>query len=305
MRTLNEAEHLEKLVFGLRRQTRRVDDFVLVDSGSSDGTVELAEKLGFRVTHIPKSEFSFGRSLNIGFDFVDADLVINLSAHVYPLSEEFVEKLLEPFEDETVGFTYGRQVGNSQSAFSEKQLMLDWYPPHPKSQTSSESFANNANAAVRKLVWEKYKFDEELPGLEDIEFAKRISAAGIRTEYCFEAAVVHIHDEVWKKIFNRYRREAIALSRFSPNSTVSFFQAFGLATLHILRDAKAAKFGLFGEILGILRFRTAQFMGAFVGGREGSSAIDALLKDLYFPKQSIKAQPSEVSGLQKIDYKNL
>ena len=68
IRTLNEAQHLDDLLVMIgRQQTPGLEvETVLIDSGSTDGTLEIARRHGCRITHITKAEFSFGRSLNRG-----------------------------------------------------------------------------------------------------------------------------------------------------------------------------------------------------------------------------------------------
>ena len=55
IRALNEAEHLPALFSGLLRQTRRPDQVILVDSGSVDDTVAIAQAHGAEVVHISPS----------------------------------------------------------------------------------------------------------------------------------------------------------------------------------------------------------------------------------------------------------
>src|SRR5690606_16368828 len=68
IRTLNEARHLRALLEGVRTQAYRDGrvELVVVDSGSTDGTLEIAREFEANVVHIAKEEFSFGRSLNLG-----------------------------------------------------------------------------------------------------------------------------------------------------------------------------------------------------------------------------------------------
>ena len=54
IRTLNEAKHLEKLLKGIHDQNYRDWEIVLIDSGSTDGTLEIAERYGANIHHIPQ-----------------------------------------------------------------------------------------------------------------------------------------------------------------------------------------------------------------------------------------------------------
>ena len=60
IRTLNEAKHLEKLLKGIHEQNYSDWEIVLVDSGSTDGTLDIARCYGAKIFHIPQKEFTYG-----------------------------------------------------------------------------------------------------------------------------------------------------------------------------------------------------------------------------------------------------
>jgi len=65
IRAYNEARHLPRLLEGVRQQTVKDVEVILVDSGSTDDTVSIAESYGAKIVHIPPQDFTFGRSLNV------------------------------------------------------------------------------------------------------------------------------------------------------------------------------------------------------------------------------------------------
>ena len=75
IRTYNEERYLNELLTAISEQKNNLveHEVVIVDSGSTDRTLEIAEKHNCRITRIEKSEFTFGRSLNIGCDFARGD----------------------------------------------------------------------------------------------------------------------------------------------------------------------------------------------------------------------------------------
>ena len=154
VRAYNEEKYIGRLLEGIRQQTVKDVEIILVDSGSTDLTVEIAEKYGAKIVHIPSAEFTFGRSLNFGVRAATREFVVIASAHVYPVYPDWIESLLRPFEDEKVALTYGKQRGYELSKFSEHQIFHQWYPDVSKPNQET-AFCNNANAAIRKSLWEK------------------------------------------------------------------------------------------------------------------------------------------------------
>ena len=67
IRTLNEERYLPELLTSIQGQKSTFShEIVLVDSGSTDQTLEIARQHNCRILNIKREEFSFGRSLNIG-----------------------------------------------------------------------------------------------------------------------------------------------------------------------------------------------------------------------------------------------
>src|SRR5262245_34180201 len=108
IRAYNEEKHIGRLLEGIRQQTLKDIELILVDSGSTDKTVSVAESVGARIVRIPSAEFTFGRSLNLGACEATRELVVIASAHIYPVYPDWLESLLRPFEDETIVLTYGK-----------------------------------------------------------------------------------------------------------------------------------------------------------------------------------------------------
>lgn len=284
VRCYNEAEHVGKLLHGLSEQSIQDFEIVLVDSGSSDGTLEIAEEFGVdKIEYIDPEEFSFGRALNYGCGVAGGEFCVIASAHVYPKRHDWLERLLEKFEED-VGLVYGKQRGNDVTTFSENQIFKQWFPDHDI-ERQNHPFCNNANAAIRRELWKEYPYDEQLTGLEDVDWAKRIQKDGYNISYASEAEIIHVHDETAKEVFNRYRREAYAHKQIMPNQSFSLLDFARLSITNIFSDYKAAtqESELTENILDIPKFRLLQFWGTYRGFAKDGPVSDRLWQRFYYP----------------------
>ena len=286
IRAYNEEKHIGRLLEGIRQQTLKDVELILVDSGSTDETVSIAESLGARVVRITSAEFTFGRSLNLGLQAATRELVVIASAHVYPVYPDWLAALLYPFQNEKVALTYGKQRGPETAPFSEQQIYHQWYPEVSKPRQST-AFCNNANAAIRKSLWEQNSYDETLTGLEDLAWGKWAKEQGYEIAYVAEAEIVHVHNETPQAIFNRYRREAMAFKKIFPEAHFSLYDFVRLASMNILSDVwhAARQRVLWRNISSIFQFRVMQFHGTRLGYRESGLLTPQLRETFYYARE--------------------
>ena len=284
IRCFNEERHIGRLLSGLVRQSQPPDEIVVVDSGSTDATLAIASRFPVDIHSIEPERFSFGRSLNIGCRAATGDLLLFVSAHVYPVYDTWLAELTSPLSDPDVALAYGRQEGNGHTKYSERRVMEQWFPARSVAR-QDHPFCNNANAAIRRSVWESLPYDEDLTGLEDLDWAKRAQAAGHAISYAATAPVVHAHEESWTQVVNRYRREAIAHKRIYHEQRMSAFDAMRLCVTNIASDyVHAARDGALSENLGsIPAFRAAQFLGTYQGFGQRGEASAVLRRRFYYP----------------------
>jgi len=302
IRAYNESAHLGRLLEGISHQTVKDVEVILVDSGSTDSTVSIAEAFGAKMMHIRPEEFTFGRSLNRGIEKATGDFVVIASAHVYPVYPDWLESLLRPFEDAKVALTYGKQRGPDSAKFSEQQVFHQWYPDvsQPRQPTA---FCNNANAAIRKSLWVKHPYDESLTGLEDLAWAKWAKEQGHAIAYVAEAEIVHVHNETPRGVFNRYRREAMAFKQIHPEAHFNLYDFVRLTTTNIASDIwhAARERVLTKNLASIFWFRAMQFHGTRMGYRESSLLTPQLRETFYYARER-KKKDGKKRDVEPIQY---
>jgi 2-desacetyl-2-hydroxyethyl bacteriochlorophyllide A dehydrogenase len=210
IRTFNEEKFLPDLLDALNQQVFQDFETIVVDSGSMDRTREIAARKADMLLPIESHDFTFGHSLNVGIQAASGKYIVIVSAHTLPFNADWLGKLTEPLHDNSTAMVYGRQLGGRSSKFSETQDMRRTFGPKRAVLRPPKFFANNANSAVRKDLWQQHPFDEGLLGLEDIEWAKYWMERNYQVVYEPAAALYHIHAENWRQIRRRYYREAVA-----------------------------------------------------------------------------------------------
>jgi rhamnosyltransferase len=195
--------------------TQTVDDeveVVVVDSGSTDGSAELAESHGARVHRIPPSEFNHGGTRNLGVSLARGDVLVFTSQDAHADTGEWLARLTAPLRDPQVAGAYGRQVAH-EGAKPPEQFFLDYlYGPGPRTQRAASEAAlsmettlfSNVNSAIRRDVFERFPFVEDIVMSEDQEWSRRVLLAGYAIAYEPRAVVRHSHDYDVRAAFRRF-----------------------------------------------------------------------------------------------------
>ncbi len=310
IRSYNEERHIGRLLKGINslHLPENVSlEVIVVDSGSTDATVAIAEKRGAKIVSIHPSEFSFGRALNRGCAAAKGDILVFASAHVYPVFTDWITKLMQPFENHAIALVYGKQIGNHQTKFSEHQVFKKWFPAQ-SNYNQSTPFCNNANCAIRKSLWQAQCFDETLTGLEDLDWAQKIMKNRYQIAYEANAPIVHVHEETAQKIENRYQREAIAFKQIFPKIQFGYWDFIKMFTGNSLSDFLVAlkQRKLKKQFKNIVIFRYMQFYGTYLGHRQKGELTKELRSRFYYPNKIASREKENIllRNQHKIIYHN-
>ncbi|HSB70229.1 MAG TPA: glycosyltransferase [Candidatus Methylomirabilis sp.] len=265
IRTKNEARWLPVTVRAIHRQRVQPREIVVVDSGSTDGTLDTVTGLpGVRIHPIPPEAFTYGRALNLGFREAAGRYVACLSAHAVPASPDWLRFLLEPFKDAHVAGAYGRQLSHRDAYPAVAREYLEYYGCESRLQTSpSDHCFSNANSAIRKEAWVEVPFDETVPYCEDQLWARTVLGAGHRVAYVPEAAVYHSHNEPLAGVYRRARQEEMGWRRLYPDRVVGFRFSWDNWVANVARDARFIRRHGYARawVVHTALFRLAQCLG--------------------------------------------
>jgi rhamnosyltransferase len=199
VRAKDEEQTIGKALSLLRSQTV-VPEIIVVDSGSTDGTLEIAREAADLLIEMPASAFSFGRSLNLGAEAASAEYVFALSAHCYPPDPRWIERSLAVYRRDDVVATNGATHLADGSAIDGTFYQdRDYAHAHP-----TWGFSNHASS-WRRTVWQECRFDESLAAAEDKEWALRVLAKG--------DGVIAYRGDLMVPLDHRWRNGAVSLFR--------------------------------------------------------------------------------------------
>jgi rhamnosyltransferase len=204
IRAKNESASIGRVIELLQEQEVDGDvEVIVVDSGSSDGTGEVARDRGARVIDIAASSFTYGGSLNTGCEAASAPVLVALSAHAFPRDPRWLSHMLACFDDPLVACAYG--CPNAPDG-SDLQGRLVQDGQHAR-QHPYWGYGNSAGA-FRAELWQARPFRADMPGTEDKEWAWYWLERGKRVVIDPRLAVEHDHSkDPLLEIYRRFRRE--------------------------------------------------------------------------------------------------
>jgi len=187
----------------------------LIDSSSSDNTVNLAEEAGFLVYSIPQSAFNHGgtrnQAIKLGKGF--SDIVVFMTQDAILASPDSLANLLAPFVDPEVAAVCGRQLPHHEATPLAVHARYFNYPSESRVRTMADisalgiktAFMSNSFAAYRLSIFDKLGgFPDNTILAEDMYLTAKMILSGYKVAYCAEATVFHSHNYTLKQEFQRY-----------------------------------------------------------------------------------------------------
>jgi rhamnosyltransferase len=222
VRSFNEGWALKETLAGIAAQDYQVRELIVIDSGSTDGSVEMIRNARPRhFIQIPSKAYKPGRVMNQAMELASTEFVIFLNADATPEGTKWLTPLVCALKSPNTGAVFGRQVPRPgcwavyahdyERCFGNKRESARW-----------AHFFSMVSSGLRKDIWSRRGFREDLQYSEDDEYTRWCCAEGYRVVYCPESVVVHSHNYTPDQAYKRSFGEAKALAAVWPGSLDDF-----------------------------------------------------------------------------------
>jgi glycosyltransferase involved in cell wall biosynthesis len=230
---LNGGERFRELLKAVasQRNAAKVElEILIVDSGSTDGSVEAAREAGARVIEIDKATFQHGRTRNMAVAEAKGEVVALLTDDAVPASDIWLDSIVEGFgQAADVALVFGPQLAVPEHPHFVRREMTDHFKgfagegggmdlkriaPGPEGRAEYEAnqgvfaFFSDSNGALAKWAWADHPY-REVPYAEDQLIGREMLEAGFAKVFHPDAAVIHSHHYgaigSMKRYFDDYR----------------------------------------------------------------------------------------------------
>jgi rhamnosyltransferase len=194
-------------------------ELLVIDSGSTDGSVAVARRRGARVVEIPSAEFSHGGTRNRLMELAQGEHVAFLTQDSEPAGPGWLAALVSGFAlADDVALVFGPQRPRPDASVMVRRELCDLFARFGAARVDRgevalgpATFFSSANGAVARWAWERVPFPP-VAYAEDQLLAREMLAAGLAKAYVPEAAVIHSHDLSPVQAFRRYFADFRALA---------------------------------------------------------------------------------------------
>jgi rhamnosyltransferase len=276
--TFNGAAYLEEVLESVFSQkTGFAYEVIVIDSGSSDGTLDIVDRYrdrspGLQMISIPNETFNHGGTRNLGAAKARGRFVAFLTQDATPADDKWLSNLRRCFDaDSKVAAVFGKHLPRPDcNPITKRDIDGVFHNISPDDTIAVQEgpdalgFFSDVNSCLRKEYWENHPYPE-IDYAEDQVFGRDVLLAGFKKVYCPGAAVYHSHNYPPKEFMGRYFDEYRGLNKaVGFREPTGFIGVLPAAIKGTRRDMRLA------GTWYAWRMNLARAMGAFLGARHES-----------------------------------
>lgn len=213
--TLNAGKLWKEVLESVAIQNYPISRVVIIDSGSTDGTLDLINNDKYDLIQIDKKDFDHGGTRQMAAEtFSDADLFIFLTQDAILADPDSIGVMVQALsENPTLGMAYGRQLPHKNAKVLETHARLFNYPAESKVKSMEDAdrlgirtiSCSNSYAAYRKSAFfEVNGFPAGSILGEDVLIAGKMLLKGWKLAYLSHSKIYHSHNYSATEEFKRY-----------------------------------------------------------------------------------------------------
>ena len=195
-------------------------EVLAIDSGSKDDTLTVLRDFPVRLTEIKPEEFHHGKTRNLGAELANGRILVYITQDALPLRDDWLSRLTEDLKEPEVAMVVGRQIPWETTKPPERFFYFYYFPEYKLEIVGNapdyhrdNMFISDVNSAMKREVWQIFKFSEKVVLAEDKEIAKRLLRTGWKIIYRPDAAVYHAHNLNLRSILQRSVDSGMALAQ--------------------------------------------------------------------------------------------
>lgn len=222
LRSFNEGWALKDTLSAIRAQEYKNWELIVIDSTSTDGSVELIRAAQPRhFVQIQTREYNPSRVMNHGMQLAGAEFGIFLNADATPQNNNWLRPLVEALQDAQVAAVFGRQIPRPDCRAVYACDYERCFGPERES-AKWDHFFSMVSSGLRKDVWARRGFLEKMQYSEDDEYTRWCRAQGYRVGYVPGSVVMHSHNYTPAQARRRHYGEGRALAAVWPGTASDF-----------------------------------------------------------------------------------